>query len=367
MPEIVFPSALVALIGSLGIGVVLLALRGRFDQISRPRQDAVAVQASHVGEILRLGGVGVIAGLLLGALLLASFSNGAFTILLLVATVPVFLAGLAEDLGYFVSPAGRFAAALVSASLAVWLLGIWIQDPEVPGLDLLFSIAPIAIALTVLFAGFYCHSVNLIDGMNGLSSVVVISSALGIAIVALGADLNQISALAFLLAAAMFGFFVLNWPKGLLLLGDAGAYGVGHLLVWLAIALAELSATHTAAILLILFWPLADSLHTILRRLLGGKSVLQPDRMHLHQKIRRGLEITFSAVRDRKVSNPLTTALMAPMVTLPVVAGVILRENALLSWLALLVFALLFSLSHLVVPVLVRMLRPQSREGNDAE
>lgn len=362
MLEIVIPLALVAFFGSLGMGLVLWSQRRRLDHVLRPREDDAAVQASHVGETVRLGGVGVFVGLLLGTLFLRDYSNGEFTLFLLIATGPVFLAGLAEDLGYRVSPMGRFLAALLSAALAVWLLGIWIRDPEIPGLQTAFTYGPIAVVATILFAGFFCHSVNLIDGMNGLSSTVVVSSALGISYVAAASGLNQISAIGFLLAAAMLGFAVLNWPKGLLLLGDAGAYGLGHLLVWLAIALGEVSNTPNAALLLIIFWPLADTIHTILRRMLAGKSVMQPDRMHLHQKIRRGLEITFFGPESRNVSNPVTTLVMAPLIALPVLAGVVFRDDAAMAWLALVAFSALFVVSHLIVTALVRVRRRRGGE-----
>lgn len=343
--DILISIFLVPFIGSLVTGLGILALGKRLDRFARPRGDNAAVQASHVGDTLRLGGVAVFFGLLLGAVPLSGYSNGEFSIYLLISTVPVFLAGLAEDLGYLVSATGRFIAALVSAAMAVWLLGFWINSPNVPGLTTLLSIAPVAIVITVLFAALYCHSVNLIDGMNGLSSVVVISSALAISYVAYEADLEQITALGALFASAMLGFLLLNWPKGRLLLGDAGAYGAGHGLVWLAIALGELSDIAPPAIVLILFWPLAETGYTIIRRLLGGKSILRPDRMHLHQRIRRGLEITILGKR-REVSNPLTTALMTPMIALPVLAGVFLRYHATMAWIALAVFFVLFAATN---------------------
>jgi len=363
MFDVVIPAAAMAFLGAFVVGLVLMWMRRPIEGIGRDRNDSNAVQASHVGEPLRLGGVAVFAGLLFGSVLLRNQSSGEFTILLLVATVPVFLAGLAEDLGHLVSPAGRFIASLFSAAVAVVLLDIWIQEPDLPGLAAVFSTPMIAIVITILFAGSYCHSVNLIDGMNGLSSVVVISSALGIAVVAADADLGQISALALLLAAAMAGFLLFNWPKSFLILGDAGAYGVGHVLVWLAIGLGELApSTPTASILLILFWPLADTLHTIFRRLFAGQSVLKPDRMHLHQKIRRGLEIAVIGTGKRELSNPATTLLMVPMTALPVIAGVALKDNVAMAWLALGVFAIAFSSLHVAITAVVRARRRRGGE-----
>lgn len=327
----------------------------------QPRHDHRAVQASHVGEPLRLGGLAVTLGLAAGALVLSGRADGTFTKLLLLSAGPVFLAGFAEDLGYRVSPRGRFFASAIGAILAISLLGLWVPRGNLPGLDAVMAFAPTAIFVTIMVAAFFCHSVNLIDGMNGFAAFTVGFGALGLSVVAGLAGQGEISAFAALLAVAVMGFVPLNWPVARMFLGDGGAYGLGHILIWLAIATVARSAeVAVPAMLLVLFWPFADTIHSILRRAFAGKPITEPDRMHLHQKVRRGLEIVWLGRDSRSLSNPIATLLMAPLIATPVVTGVFARNHPAAAWLALAAYGLVFSLLHLAIALAAPKFRATS-------
>ena len=75
---------------------------------------------------------------------------------------------------------------------------------------------------------------------------------------------------------------------------------LGHLLVWSAIILNN-SASEVSAfsILLIFFWPVADTGLAIWRRWKLGNPADRPDRLHFHQLAMRFLEIRFFG-RDRE-------------------------------------------------------------------
>lgn len=343
---------------SLFVGMLLLVLEKPLAKVARPRGDESAVQASHVGNPLRIGGVAVLLATVLSAAFGGLPSGGALVALLLFSSVPVVLAGLAEDLGYHVPPRGRLAAAFVSAAAAVYLLGVWAPRADLPGLDQAMTVPAIAILITLIFSAGFCHAVNLIDGMNGLAIAVVTTSALGFAAVGELAGQPDISALAILLAAATSGFLLLNWPLARMFLGDAGAYGLGHLLIWLAILLVWRSETVAVpAMLLIVFWPLADLSHTLTRRAIMRVPLVQPDRMHLHQKVRRMLDIIWFGYRGRFRSNPMTTAIMLPFIMIPVTSGVLLWNRPFAAWIALAVLLLAFAGAHLAISPLARRFR----------
>lgn len=361
-----FGPILVSVIAACAVATLILCCRAGLSRLMRERDDAGAVQSSHTGDPLRLGGVPILVGMSLGAVLLSGKSDGSYTLRLLASALPVFLAGLSEDMGYRVSPAGRLLAAIIAAGIAVAALGLWVPRTDLPLLDAALAVPAVAIAVTILFAGGFCHALNLIDGMNGLAAVVIVSAAVGLSLIAGGAGLDQIAALAALLAAGTLGFAVFNWPAGRLFLGDAGAYTIGHLLIWLAISIAALVAdVAIAALLLVLFWPLADVAHTIARRLLARQPVHRPDRMHLHQKIRRGLEIILLGEDRRGVSNPLTTVILAPMIVAPVATGVILQSDRLLAWLALAGYLALFAATNILIVLMART-RHRRRAGSAA-
>ncbi len=349
---------------SVALSFLLTECQSIIERFIRPRDDRRAVQNSHVGEPLRLGGVAVLCGLCLGAAALSDQTAGQHSLWLIASGLPVFLAGVSEDLGYLVSPFRRFLAAIVSAVIATAALGLWAPRADLPFLDDALAIATFGIPITVLFAAGFCHALNLIDGMNGLAALTIGAAAVGLSYIAHRVGLDQMAVLSGLLAAGTLGFFFFNWPVGRLFLGDAGAYTLGHFLVWIAISIAALApGVAVPALLLVLFWPLADVAHTITRRALDGLPIHHPDRMHLHQKIRRGLEIVVLGRGRKALSNPLTTLVMAPMVITPVVAGVLLYDQSMMAWVAFLGFLGLFAVTNLAIIQFARTRRKSNGEG----
>lgn len=334
---------------SLFVCLVLIVAHKRNILRHSRKHDQRAVQASHVVPASRLGGVGVFLAVFAATFLLKINSDFDTPFLVALSCVPVFLAGLAEDMGFDVSPLRRLMAAAVSSVFAILLLGIWLPRTDLPGVDGLMLYAPFAIFLTVLAASGYCHAVNLIDGMHGLAASTAILTAVGLAVVAAQAGLPEISDLAAILAAAAFGFLVLNWPLGKIFLGDSGSYSVGHILVWLGFLLVVRDPSVSVfAVVLVMFWPFADTLFTIQRRLRVGRAISRPDRLHHHQVVRRGLELIWLGRGNRHISNPVATLVMLPLIAAPVIAGVVLWDRPLAAAVALLLFAALFVATYLV-------------------
>ena len=120
----------------------------------------------------------------------------------------------------------------------------------------------------------------------------------------------------------------LNFPFGKIFLGDGGAYALGHLLVWSAILLLNQAKEINAfAILLIFFWPVADTGLAIWRRWRLGNPADRPDRLHFHQLTMRFLEIRFFGRDKRYVVNPVSTIVLLPMISAPQVLGILFWDN----------------------------------------
>src|SRR6056297_1600931 len=138
----------VAALVTVMVGLLLIACRRPLSRMMRARDDMRAVQASHVGDPLRLGGVAIFIGLAAGAAA-AVWQDAPLPALLILSAGPALLAGLGEDLGFCVSPLRRLGAAAVSALIAVLMLGVWVSRADLPGLDPVMAIAPAAVLLTV--------------------------------------------------------------------------------------------------------------------------------------------------------------------------------------------------------------------------
>ena len=312
----------------------------------RRRDDVGAVQSAHSAPTPRLGGMAIVGAIALGSFLMPG-EFGDATLLLLLCLAPLMSGGLWEDLGYGVSPRRRMALSALSTLLAVTSFGIWVDRVGVPGVDWALGLAPVGIAFTIFAVVGVTNAFNLIDGINGLSISIslLVAAALGYVAAAHGVlELTQASAV---LMGALGGFLFINYPFGKVFLGDAGAYSVGFILASLAVALMHFAPTVSpAAVLLIFFWPVADTVLAIYRRRFRGQRPDKPDRLHFHQLTMRALEISLVGRRRRALANPLATAIIVPMAALPILAGVALSENNPASFAALLVFALLFFVAY---------------------
>jgi UDP-N-acetylmuramyl pentapeptide phosphotransferase/UDP-N-acetylglucosamine-1-phosphate transferase len=142
---------------------------------------------------------------------------------------------------------------------------------------------------------------------------------------------------------------VLNFPFGKIFLGDAGAYALGHLLVWASISILWNAPSVTPlAALLIFFWPIADTFMAILRRYSAGKSITQPDRLHFHQLVMRAVEIVLLGRNKRNLANPLATILTIPFVISHMIAGVLFAYDPSKAAIACVFFMVIFFVTYKV-------------------
>mgnify|MGYP001945302807 FL=1 len=288
-------------------------------------------------------------------------------LILLLTGLPMFLTGLGEDLFRHISTKVRYLATVVSAAIAIWATGIWITTADSYGLEWAFALPPLAILITLFVVASYCHAFNLIDGLNGLASGTGILIAVGLAGIAVQAGQQEIVSMCMITAVSIAGFFLFNFPFGRLFLGDSGAYIIGYMLTWTGLVILHLEpATSTWALFLIFFWPLADTLFAIYRRLSRGVSLDTADRLHFHQVVLRGLEIFFLGRNKRRTANPLATSVLLPVIAVPVFTGVYLWNNPLASFLALVFFGFVFVLSYRISirTAQARLLRPGSKQEN---
>ena len=306
-------------------------------------------QASHARAAPRVGGLAVVAGSLAGLLVLGP-SNMTLTWLwpvLFIAAMPVFLAGLLEDITKQVGSGKRLLAAFVSAAIAWWLLG-GVSRVGISGIDWLLAYWPISLVVTVVAVGGCTHALNIVDGMNGLAGMVATLMALSIGLVALQVQDVPIFLIAAALASATLGFLVWNFPFGRVFLGDGGAYFLGFMLAELAVQLVVRNpGVSPFYALAAVFYPVFETLFSIWRRRFKrGTPVDQPDALHLHQLVfRRLVRVTFS--RDSRHAVPaLCNAMASPYLWVLTLIGLVPAtlwwDNAVILCLSLAVFAAVY-------------------------
>jgi UDP-N-acetylmuramyl pentapeptide phosphotransferase/UDP-N-acetylglucosamine-1-phosphate transferase len=352
-------SALLAILCLLTCGLIVVASQRR-GVLNGRSHDLAAVQAMHTRATPRIGGVGLFLAYALSVIFAPLTISDAYQKFVM-ATAIIFFVGLLEDSGFHVSPLKRLLACVAGSAVTIVLLGVWLPRLGVPGFDSLMAYWWVGAPITVFITAAVANGFNLIDGVNGLAGLTAISTALALAYIADQAGYTAMVHLAILLAASVFGFLLVNFPFGLIFLGDAGAYTLGFVLSWFGIAvLINVPSASPWAILLTMFWPLADTLLAIFRRMRRKQDTMAPDRLHVHQLVMRALEIHLLGRGRRSLANPLSTVILAPFVIGPVIAGALLWDQNQAAFWAVIVSLTLFFGSYLAAFPLLRRLPRKS-------
>lgn len=290
--------------------------------------DLSGPQKVHLLPVARVGGVGIVvalAAVAVGAELLQQGGGaGRLLAVLLLCSVPAFGAGLQEDLTKRVSPRRRLAAAALSALLAALALDNAITRTDLWGLDWVASFEIGALLLSMLAVAGIANAINIIDGFNGLASMCVVMILLAVAYVASQVGDPTVMLLALAGAGAMLGFFIWNYPAGLIFLGDGGAYFAGFYMAEVALLLLARNPEVSPLFpLLAAIYPVFETLFSMYRRkVVRGRSVGMPDGVHLHSLVYRRL-LRWAVGRQDAAALMKRNALTAPYLWLLCMTAVV--------------------------------------------
>lgn len=290
-------------------------------------------QKVHVAPVPRIGGLAVVLGLLawlgwhawMGA-------PPALPALLLVCAAPAFLAGFVQDCTEAVTPRGRLVATGLSAMLAFYFVDASLRHTTIPGLDWIVGFSLGSLILTVFAVAGVANAINIIDGLNGLASMCAMLMLAAIGYVAFQVDDQLIGYMALAGIGAVLGFFLWNYPSGLIFLGDGGAYFLGFLVAELGILLIGRNSEVSPLFpLLVCFYPAFETLFSIYRRwILRQKPAHMPDGIHLHSLLYR--RVMGWAVGDRSAKaltrrNARTSPVLWALCMVSILPAVLLWNN----------------------------------------
>ncbi len=324
---------IVALLTSLATTLLVIRWANLRPELTHDH-DVRGPQKFHVQAVPRVGGIGIVVGLLAGMATLWRGPPGALQVglLLLLCGLPALGAGLVEDLTKRVSPLRRLVFAAASAALVIVLLDARIERTAIPGLDWIVSFGVGASLLTVFTVVGVANAVNIIDGFNGLASMCVLMMLSSLAYVGFTVGDTQVAVLALAGVGAILGFFVWNFPAGLVFLGDGGAYFLGFYLAELAILLLFRNSQVSPLFpLLLCIYPVFETVFSMYRRrVLSERPVGMPDGAHLHSLIYRRL-LRWAAgdrtARELTRRNSMTSPYLWALCSLSVLPAVLWWDN----------------------------------------
>lgn len=310
-------------------------------------RDLDGPQKFHTKSVPRIGGIAIGLGIF-AAIGLRHQGNapGPEELLLLFCALPVFGIGIAEDITKKISVRTRLIFTAFGALLAYLFLGVQINSLDIPVLDYLFLIPTVSAIFTIFAVTGLANAYNIIDGFNGLSSMVGIISLLGLGYIGIKLNDPILFSLSFMMASAILGFFIWNYPRGLIFLGDGGAYLIGF---WIAILSILTVCRHGEAspwfALVLNAYPILETIFTIYRRKFHqGKSAGHPDGIHFHSLIfRRILNRThINSESEWFSANARTSPYLWVLSSLAVIPAILFFNSTSL----LIGFLLLFIISY---------------------
>ena len=249
----------------------------------------------------RLGGLAVIAGFIVSIvyLLFVMSIEGNINLIqdnLYINLIGFLIGGLVIEITCFVDDVKGVPALvklffqIVAATIVVYS-GILIDVTEIPILKFLGDNKIYSIILTIGWIVGITNAINLIDGLDGLSTGITIISSISLLIIF---SLNGSPLIAIImitaLCGALVGFLPYNFNPARTFIGDTGSNFLGYALS--VISILGVAKTYTAIVivapLIVLALPVCDTLFAIVRRVIKGKSIkaiIQPDAGHLHHKM----------------------------------------------------------------------------------
>jgi len=243
------------------------------------------IQKAHTSPTPRIGGIAIFAGVITAMVFTQNEIKKIISIII-IAGLPAFIFGLAEDFTKKINVLTRLIATITSGVIAWMISGYSINSVGVPIIDIILSWLPISVAFTAFAVGGVANAINIIDGFNGLASGFAIVALNSLAIISyLNGDIN-LSVVIIIIATSILGFWFINWPHGKIFLGDGGSYFIGFSLAWVSIMLVNRNQSISAFTpLLILIHPVFEVIFSIYRRSRKRKNPGSPDRLHLHSLI----------------------------------------------------------------------------------
>ena len=241
-----------------------------------------------------LGGIGVFAGFATALIFSATAFSITISYISLIAIAIMLIVGLVDDIRDL-KPKTKFLAQIVIITALYFLC-----DVRIDNFHGTFGIDGITEALSLPLTIFACvgliNSINLIDGIDGLSSGYAIAASLLFLIFGYIQGNATDIVLSSSLIGALIPFFIFNvfGKKNKMFIGDSGSHSLGLIfcIITLGIINSDTTSTDTAIsnstipfCLAVMAHPVMDTLRVMTMRILNGNPPFKADKTHLHHII----------------------------------------------------------------------------------
>ncbi len=244
--------------------------------------DQPGLRKVHSIAIPRVGGLAMVIGVLVAALIVIPLEANDRWFLIAAGVLAVF--GAVDDrfdLDYRIKLAGQVIAVLLVVICGDAQIHSVTLDERLPLPEWL------SIPLTLLFLVGITNAINLADGLDGLAGGTTFLCLGALAMLAHGSGQIVTAALSLTFAGAILGFLRFNTFPASVFMGDAGSQLLGFAVGVLSLRATQsgASALSAATPILLLALPILDTLSVMVQRVSEKRSPFSADRNHIHHKL----------------------------------------------------------------------------------
>lgn len=266
---------------SVGVASFVLTALLRQYALAHSLMDIPNARSSHSIATPRGGGIAIVVVFLLGLCILYQQSMTSLSTFLGMAVAGIVVAaiGFMDDHGHIAARwrlAGHFCAA---AWMVYWLNAFVSVKLFWLTVHLGWGGAVIAAIYLVWMLNLY----NFMDGIDGIASVEAMSACAGVCLLYALDDQLGLIWVPLLLALAVAGFLIWNFPPAKIFMGDAGSGFLGIILGGIALAAVSIDFKWFWVWNIMLGVFVVDATFTLMRRLVRGDKVYDAHRSHAYQ------------------------------------------------------------------------------------
>ncbi|MEW4950437.1 MraY family glycosyltransferase [Pseudomonas asiatica] len=243
--------------------------------------DVPNARSSHVTPTPRGGGVSIVLAFLasLAWMLSSDLISISWGVALLVSGFGVAMLGFLDDHGHI---AARWRL-LGHFSAAIFILALTGGFPSLEVFGLTLELGWLGHILAVFFLVWMLNLYNFMDGIDGIASVEAIGTCVGAALLYWLTGHGQFAGMPLMLAFAVGGFLIWNFPPARIFMGDAGSGFLGLIIAALAIQGSWVEPSLFWGWLILLGVFIVDASFTLIRRMARGERVYEAHRSHAYQ------------------------------------------------------------------------------------
>jgi UDP-N-acetylmuramyl pentapeptide phosphotransferase/UDP-N-acetylglucosamine-1-phosphate transferase len=301
-------------------------------------------QKIHNEDIIRIGGLSIFLSLLINSFFVSDVINNNL-FFLIIASTPAFLGGFIEDITKKINPFYRLLTSFISGIFFVIIFKISISHTNIYLLDFFLKNQIFSILFTIFCIVMLTQSMNIIDGLNGLSMGCALIICVSILFICIEVQDYLLILITSIIIGAIAGCLVFNFPKPYFFLGDGGAYLIGSLLAFLVILLSERNnLVSPFYCLLLVLYPVYETTRSFCRRLLIAQNMtFRPDHKHLHSLLFKFI----SKQKINKYANSFSSLLILIFQSLYAVIGFNFFSNKYYLILFIFLFIIIYELIYI--------------------